>query len=181
MNELLLWQIAGALSVLVLAVIAIWCNRLNPENLSKYESWPRNRLVGLLLGWVELAICVPHAMVISPNCLQPLLWPLAVIIPVLCYFYIDYATARAVGGAMILWSYYLIHKGFDLHTPMLAIPAVLGWVFGLAGIWVSGKPCSLRDWIRLCSKSTYWRRISTSYLLLLAVLVLIAVIMTKGR
>ena len=106
MSELLLCRIAGVLSALVLAAAAVWCFRLNPANLPKYEPWPRNRLAGLLIGWAVLAVCVPHAAVVSPGFLQPLLWPLAVVAPVLCYFYVDYLTARAVGGAMIFWSYY---------------------------------------------------------------------------
>lgn len=88
MSELLLCRIAGVLSALVLAAAAVWCFRLNPANLSKYEPWPRNRLAGLLIGWAVLAVCVPHAAVVSPGFLQPLLWPLAVVAPVLCYFYV---------------------------------------------------------------------------------------------
>ena len=63
---------------------------------------------------------------------------------------------------------------------VLAVPAVLGWGFGVAGIWISGKPCALRDWIRLCAKSGLWRGVSAAYLLVLAAVTLLAVVLTKG-
>lgn len=180
MNELLFCRIAGFISVIILMAVAVWCWLLNQTNLPKFEPWPRKRLAGLLLGWVVLAGCVSHAAVVSPGFLLPLLWPLAIVAPVFCYFFVDYLTARAIGGAMILWSYYLVHKGFEFQTPLLPVLAVLGWGFGIAGLWISGKPCTLRDWIRLCAKSSLWRHVSAVYLLVLALVTLLAAIMTKG-
>ena len=164
MNELLLYRIAAAVGGLLLLVVAGWTLRLSPGNLARFEPWPRNRLGGLLLGWLALGLCVSHAQVVSPGFLQPLLWPLAVIVPVLSYFFLDYLLARAVGGVMILWAYYLV-----------------AWIFGFGGIWVSGRPCALRDWIRLCCGKPHWRWASAGFLILLAAAMLAAAALTGGR
>lgn len=181
MNELLLYRIAAAVGGILLLVISGWTLRLSPGNLARFEPWPRNRLGGLLLGWVALGLCVSHAQVVSPGFLLPLLWPLAVIVPVLSYFFLDYLLARAVGGSMILWAYYLVHESFNVHAAGTPVLALLAWIFGFGGIWVSGRPCALRDWIRLCCGNPRWRWASAGFLILLAAAMLAAAALTGGR
>ena len=77
MNELLFYRIALGAAGILFALFAAWTFRLSPGNLSRFEAWPRRRLPGMLIGWAALAICVPHAEVVSPGFLVPLLWPLA--------------------------------------------------------------------------------------------------------
>ena len=74
MNELLLYRTASAVGGILLLAVAGWTLRLSPGNLARFEPWPRNRLGGLLLGWVALGLCVSHAQVVSPGFLLPLLW-----------------------------------------------------------------------------------------------------------
>lgn len=164
-NPMTLYRIAQLIGVLLLCVTAFWCIRLRPENLNRFEKWPRNRLFGLLLGWVALALCVSHARVVAPDFLLPFLWPLALGVPVLSYFFLDYCLARAVGGTMILWAYYWIYFAFAFHSPVMVVIAPAAWIFGGAGIWISGKPWALRDWIRKCAISAKWRSISVALLL----------------
>ncbi len=181
MSELLWFRIGCALGGVVLGIVTAGVLRLNAQTLKRVEPWPRNRLWGMLLGWIALAVCVPHAAVVAPGFLVPLLWPLAVAVPVLGYFYVDYPLARALGGLMILGSYYLIHSAFNLSSPLLPLLAGLGWSFGLAGIWISGRPCALRDWLRKCSASRVWRWTSVVLLDLLTISLLAAAIWTKGE
>ena len=181
MNEVMLVRIGFGVGTALSAGIAAGCFRLSERNLAVVEPWPRNRFWGMVLGWAALAICVPHAEAVSPGFLLPLLWPLAVAVPVLGYFSVDYPLARSVGGLAILGGYYLIHFGFEFHTPALPLYAVLGWILGIGGIWVSGKPCSLRDWLRLCARSRRWRLVSAGYFALLALALVAAALFTDGR
>jgi len=181
MNELLLFRIALAAAGVLFVFFAVWTFRLSPQNLSRWEPLPRWRLPGMLIGWAALFLCVPHAEVVSPGFLVPLLWPLAVAVPVLGYFFVDYALARALGGIAILGSYYFIHKSFEWHTPLMAGLTVLAMLFGVAGIWVSGKPSALRDWIRLCSRSGSWRAASVGFFAILALALFWSAAMTTGE
>ena len=116
MNELLFYRIALGAAGILFALFAAWTFRLSPGNLSRFEAWPRRRLPGMLIGWAALAICVPHAEVVSPGFLVPLLWPLAIAVPILGYFFVDYPLARALGGISILGAYYFIHKSFEFSA-----------------------------------------------------------------
>ncbi len=126
-----------------------------PDNIEKLEKAVRNRTAGLLLALPALAACVPHAQIVAPGILQEpiVLWSLALIIPVLCYFYIDYYTARAGAGAVIILAYDLIHYSYDEKLPLAMVLTVMAWLFGFAAIWVSGKPHALRDWFRLAARN----------------------------
>lgn len=119
-----------------------------PENLRRREAWTRSRVWGLVLGYAVLIPCVPYARVVSPDFLLPLLWPLALVLPPLCAFYVDYPNARAVGGALILIGYLTVHYSFDLELPGAPALTVLAWVVGVYGIAISAQPWRLRDEFR---------------------------------
>lgn len=127
-----------------------------PERVTKFEALARNKWIGLFGGWIALALCVPHAVVVSPAFLLPFLWPVAIVVPILGFFFVDYPATRAAGGLLILLGYSMVHYTFDFRTPGFPAFAVLGWLTGIAGIWVSGKPCAMRDYFRLaCSKKEF--------------------------
>lgn len=153
--------------------------RAVPESISQLEKFTRNRWIGMILGWIVLALCVPHAVVVSPGFLLPLLWPLAVIVPILGFFYVDYPCARSLGGAFILLGYYFVHFTFDFHTPGAPVLAVAGWLIGIVGIWVSGKPCALRDYFRMAASNKKFRLICTGAWSVCTLLFLWALVMTR--
>lgn len=134
----------------------IFC-RAGEERVAKLEKLTRERWSGMVMGWIALTMCVPHTEVIAPAFLLPLLWPLAVVIPVLCFFYIDYCMARAFAGLLIIYAYDLVHSAYELKIPFAAVVTVAAWLIGIAGIWISGKPCALRDWFRISAKSRKWK------------------------
>ncbi len=135
----------AALGCLIFPVM-LWC--LTPERLPAYERFTRNRWTGLVGAWAALILCIPHAAVVSPGFLLPFLWPLALTVPVLCFFSLEYLTARALAGLVILSAYHVLHAGFQCHAWAAPVLSVGAWFFGFGGIWVSGKPCSLRDFFR---------------------------------
>ena len=142
--------LAGALAF---GAAGAWTLLRNLGNLPAAEKLPRNRAAGLVLGFAALIWCIPHAEVVSPAFLLPLLWPLAVAVPILAYFSLDYLTARAVAGLMILYGYQIVHTAFENRVPGTPVLAVAAWLIGIAGIWVSARPYALRDWIRRVSSS----------------------------
>jgi hypothetical protein len=150
-----------------------------PERVTKFESLSRNKWIGLFGGWIALALCVPHAVVVSPGFLLPFLWPLAVAVPLLGFFFVDYPAARAAGGVLILLGYSLVHYTFDFRTPGFPAFAVLGWLTGIAGIWISGKPCAMRDYFRLACGSKPFRLACGTLWSLGALMSLWALLMTR--
>lgn len=140
-----LTNFAGAAGCGFLAYL-LWAT--TPENLPRREAWTRHRICGLVIGYAVLIPCVPLARVVAPDMLLPWLWPLALVLPPVCAYYVDYPNARAIGGALILLSYLTVHWGFDLVLPGAPALTVLAWIVGAWGIWLSAQPWKLRDEFR---------------------------------
>ena len=185
MNEILLTQffwarVTFSAGVLVFAAAAVLTLLSNESRLSTFEPLARNRWIGLIAGWAALALCVPHAVVVAPGFLIPWLWPVALIVPILGFFTLDYPGARALGGALILLGYYLVHFSFDFRTPGFPVIAAAGWLAGIAGIWISGKPCAMRDYFRMVSRRRMIRLLCGAFWGVEMLLSLWALIMTEG-
>jgi len=138
---------------LIFAALALGFAFVSEGNIGFFEKAVRNRYAGFLLALPALIHCIPYAEVVSPGFLLPLLWPLAVGIPVLCFFFIDFYTARAIAGAAILYAYDLVHTAYEWKLPGAVIWTVLAWLIGIGGIWISAKPWLLRDAFRKAAKS----------------------------
>ena len=145
---MLLWSSIGTLLYAVSGVCVLKCRT---DRVKFFEKLTRNPLIGLLLGWFALAVCVPHAAAVAPAFMHKMLYPLAVAIPLLGFKYVDYAAARAVSGTVILCAYNLVHLTFDAALPAAPFFAVCGWISGAFGIWCSGLPWAWRDIFRKCS------------------------------
>ena len=168
---------AGIILFMLLAVLTFLTSQ---ERLPRLEKLPRNKWIGLFGGWIALALCVPHAAVVAPAFLIPWLWPIVLVVPILGFFSVDYPCARALGGLLILLGYYLVHFTFEFRTPGAPLMAVAGWLAGIAGIWISGKPCAMRDYLRLCADRKQFRLGSGIFWAAEALLTLWALVMT-GR
>ena len=172
-------KVVFAMGACLYGFAAVLTAALNEARLEKVESLPRNKWIGLVVGWIALAVCVPHAEVVAPAFLHPFLWPIAVIVPILGFFFVDYPAARSLGGGLILMGYYLVHYTFDFRTPGFPVLAVIGWLIGIIGIWISGKPCAMRDYLRLAGRSRSFRFSCAAGWGVAAVLSLWALIMTR--
>lgn len=173
-------MVTFASGVLVFAAAAALTLLSSQKHLSFTEPLARNRWIGLVIGWIALALCVPHAVVVSPAFLLPFLWPIALIVPILGFFCLDYPGARALGGALILLGYYLVHFSFDFRTPGFPVIAVAGWLAGIIGIWISGKPCAMRDYFRMIAPRKGVRWLCAAFWGVEMLLSLWALVMTKG-
>ena len=146
--ELICSGAEALLSAGVYAAAAVLFARTAPENLPSRERRCRARWTGLLLTLPATLRCVPLAWPVSPDFLLPWLWPLAVVLPILCFFWIDAYAARGLAFWLIVSAYGQIHAAFDLQMPGTAVVAAVGWLAGIAGIWISAKPYLLRDLFR---------------------------------
>ena len=164
--------IAAALGTL------LWAS--TPERLPRLEPLPRNRVAGLLLGYIALVMCVPHAEVVAPDFLVPFLWPIALVAPWICVFYVDNPTARAVGGLMILFAYEVVHRTFECRFCCAPLLAVAAWGFGIAGIWLSGYPSSMRDALRLAARRRSFRFAAAGVFWALTLLFAVAAVVGGG-
>ena len=132
--------------------------RMTPERIPGAEKLCRSKLLGIILTLPAALQCVPLAIPVSPGFLIPWLYPLAIVMPVLSYFYLDYYASRGLAFLLILASYDIIHAAFELHLPGAAVVTVIMLLLSIAGIWIAAKPCTLRDIFRKAAKSKTWKR-----------------------
>ena len=176
----ILWgRISFCAGIMLYLSAALLTLAATPERIGKFETLTRNKWICLFGGWIALALCVPHAVVVSPQFLLPFLWPLAIVVPVLGFFFVDFPAARALGGGLILLGYALVHYTFDFRTPGFPVLAILGWLTGIAGIWISGKPCAMRDYFRMTSGKNWIRFLCCALWGVAALCALWALIMTR--
>jgi hypothetical protein len=123
------------------------------------EKLCRNKVVGLALSLPCALLCVPLAVPVSPGFLQIWLWPLAIVLPLLCYFHIDYYASRGLAFMLILWAYDVVHGAFELKIPAAPAVTVIALLLGISGIWLAAKPCLLRDIFRKAAVSKRWKYI----------------------
>ena len=147
-------------------------------NLPRREAWTRHKLCGIAMAYIAFIVCVPYAKVVSPDFLIPLLWPLALIMPVVCGLFVDYPTARGVGGLAILLAYLVVHEGFEMKIPLAPLFAAAAWIFGCVGIWLSALPWKLRDLFRAGPKI---RRAWAVFLFVFAVLLVLETVLWALR
>ncbi len=174
MNPLAIYT--TALFALTISMIGagVFSLRLSPENLTRFEPIPRNRIVGGILTFIALLWCVPHVRPIIWTSWLPFLYPLVILCTVLAVAYLDNLFSRALGGFMILVAYYFLHASFTYHSIGVIIFSLLCWGLGIVGIFFSGKPFLMRDLIRKCAASPGWRVGTAIYCFAFALSALVA-------
>jgi hypothetical protein len=165
--------VCGIVSMLT----AVFILRMNTSRLPKWESLPRNKYIGVVLAFLCLFWCVPQARPIVWDWMLPWLYPLVFAFTILGYLFLDYLFSRAVGGFFILLTYYFVHESFTFHTPAIAVFAIFSWALGIAGLFISGKPHLLRDFIRKIAKSSTVRYSSAAYFVIFGVMCIVLGIM----
>ena len=150
-----------AVSLIAFGVIAVmagwWLFSTDAVNLAIREKLPRRLLPGILLAIPCLIWCIPNARPILPDSMQDWCWPLVIICSILAFFFLDYLFSRALGGFLILISYYFLQESFTRHTPGAMVLAACCYLAGTVGIFFAGKPHLMRDLIRSCSKDRRWK------------------------
>ncbi len=141
----------------VCACAALAVTRLKPESAARWESLPRASIPGAVLGLIDLLWCIPNVKPILSESLHPALLPAAFALAILGWIFLDKLLARAIGGFLILLAHYFLKESFAAGAPGAELFAALCFVAGTFGIFVSGKPHLLRDFIRRACASGAWR------------------------
>lgn len=127
---------------------AVWC-----------RSFPRLKWPGMILGAVCLTWSAWHACIMLEGDLQRFHIWVKLLVPVslvLCYFFLDYLNARALGGFMILAVNYLLHAAFVHAVPGRGFYAIICLLLGTLGLFLVGVPWRLRQMLELASSNTRW-------------------------
>jgi len=158
MNWELTVYIGSLLGFGIAAILAgCWLFSISSGNLAEREKLPRKLLPGILFAVPCLIWCIPNARPILPDAMQDWCWPLVIICSILAFFFLDYLFSRALGGFLILISYYFLQESFARHTPAAMLLAVCCYLAGTVGIFFAGKPHLMRDLIRKCVKDRRWK------------------------
>ena len=152
---ILISLLLGLLSLFYAYLFAVASRRDAPW----YRSFPRLKWPGMILGTVCLIWSAWHGIIMLEGDLQrfhiwvKLLVPVAV---VLCYFFLDYLNARALGGFMILATNYLLHAAFVHAVPGRAFYSIICLVLGILGLFLVGTPWRLRQLLERAAANTRW-------------------------
>lgn len=169
------------ISLLAFGVVALfacfWLWTVKPENVEVREKLARARIAGLVLAFLDLLWCIPHAKPLLPDNMHGLLLPTVFVCAFLAWAFLDYLFSRAIGGFMILLAYYFLHDSFTYHSAASQVFAVFCFAMGIAGIFFSGKPYLFRDMFRQVSKNRNLKITIVVSLFLFSILSLIAGIM----
>ena len=165
-----------------IAVFLIWqLLRLTENNRPAAEKLCRNRIAGIALALPCALLCVPLAIPVSPGFLLFWLYPLAIALPVLSYFYIDYYASRGFSFFLILSAYDIVHGAFEMHLPGAATVTVIALISGCFGIWLAAQPWLMRDIFRKCAVSGKWKYTAAALAALLLIMSLyVLIIMIYG-
>lgn len=169
MNDYQIYIAALSVGGIAALTAAFWAWRMNPARLPQWEGLPRNKYYGVILAFLCLLWCVPQARPIVWDWLLPWLYPLAIIFSVLGFLFLDYLFSRALGGFFILLTYYFVHEAFTFHSPATPLFAIACWCLGIGGLFISGKPHLLRDFIRKLAKSSRIRYATSAYFVVFAI------------
>ena len=168
MNIIFTISMLGAILFSGLAIFTV--RKTNTENIEFFEKLCRNRKLGVILGFPLICWCVPHTQAIIFAWAEPYLWYMAVILTILSYFYLDYLFARALGGAFIIGAYCFVHWAYEFQITGGILMTVIAWLWGICGIFISGKPSFLRDFFRKCANNKKIKNISYIFFGLTAVI-----------
>ena len=131
---------------------------LRESNLAKWEKLPRERVSGGVLGFLALLAFIPEVEPVFPvEKYWKLLIILAVVLSVLCFLYIDHIFARAFAGILILGAHATLAEVYAADLRFSSFFAVMAFLYGTAGIVLAAKPYFLRDLMRKCAASVWWR------------------------
>ena len=172
----IIFLITGFLILPLAAFAAFGISRINCDNIDFFEKLCRNRKIGIIIGFPLLCWCVPHAQAIIFSWAEAYLWYAAIVLTVLSYFYLDYLTARAIGGLLIVGAYMFVHWGYEFQVPLAPAMTILAWLWGIIGIFISGKPSFLRDYFRKCALSPKLKIASYFFLALTGIIFTISTI-----
>ena len=156
--------------------------KMDPQTLKFWETLPRNRSIGIVIGVLALLGFIPNVRpLFSPE--ENLYWliPAALALALLCYLYLDFLFARACAGGMILLIHYLLAQAFTGDLKGRSCFAVLCFAAGTFAILIAAKPYWLRDCFRKMCQKKIWKMTGAAFAFLWSLCTLILLIQQLGK
>lgn len=153
--------------LIIYAGLALAFALSSPARVPQLEKLARGKISGLIVALLCCSRCVEIAGGISP--FPPAaMWAMAVALPILCYFFIDFYLSRSAAFAAILYGYDLVHYAFDHHFVFTGCFALLAWLSAVPALILAGRPFWLRDLFRRSAEKKRCRYCCSGYCLLMA-------------
>lgn len=115
----------------------------------------RNRIGGTILGAILLAYCAYEGAAMLPGTRwAALFWGLVPIATFLGWRYLDFLTARAYAGALIVLANYAIQHAFAYDCACRPLYGCVALIWGCLGMAMLAWPWRLRDALEACAKNT---------------------------
>lgn len=137
---------------------------------------PRQRWLGLALGSICLAWAAYHACIMLEGDLARFHGLVKLLVPVgivLCFFFLDFLFARALGGFFILCANQLLHDAFVHDISGRGFYSLVCLLLGVFGMFCLGSPWTFRDSVELAAKRPLWSRVFAGVFLVIAVVFII--------
>ena len=149
--------ISFLMSMLVLG-IGVLCGFALPKAPALATRIPRLRLPGALLGTALLAYCAYEGALMLPGTRWgQLFWALVPVTAFLCWYFMDFLMARALGGLLVIIANFLIQNAFGAYCGCRPLYASVALAWGVAGTLLIAWPWWFRDVLTACSRHLAWR------------------------
>lgn len=169
---ILLSTCLGAFCLLLAAFYGIL-----PRGLHDWQrALPRQCWLGLALGSICLVWAAYHACIMLEGNLSRFHFLVKLMVPVgavLCFFFLDFLFARALGGFFILCANQLVHDAFVHDLGGRAVYSLVCLAIGVIGLFWLGAPWRFRDSIDLAARQPHWSRLFAGLFLLFALVLII--------
>lgn len=168
---ILLSTCLGAFCLLLAAFYGIL-----PRGLRDWQrTLPRERWLGSALGSICLVWAAYHACVMLEGDLSRFHFLVKLMVPVggiLCFFFLDFLFARALGGFFVLCANQLVHDAFVHELGARAVYSLVCLALGVIGLFLLGAPWRFRDSIDLAARQPRWSRFFAGLFLLFALVLI---------
>jgi hypothetical protein len=158
---------------------------LVPRGLQDWQrALARQRWLGLALGSICLIWAAHHACIMLEGELSSfhifvvLAVPLAI---VLCFFFLDFLFARALGGFFILCSNRLLYEAFVHNMSGRGFYSLICLAMGVIGLFWLGAPWYFRDSLELAARRPLWSRVFAGLFLLFALVLFAPALLLLAR
>lgn len=168
---------------------------LVPRGLQDWQrALARQRWLGLALGSICLIWAAYHACIMLEDALPNFhnfhiiffleVPPVVLAVPpiiVLCFFFLDFLFARALGGFFILCSNRLLYEAFVHNMSGRGFYSLICLAMGVIGLFWLGAPWYFRDSLELAARRPLWSRVFAGLFLLFALVLFAPALLLLAR
>ena len=137
---------------------------------------PRQRWLGLALGSICLVWAAYHACIMLEGDLSRFHFLVKLTVPVgavLCFFFLDFLFARALGGFFIFCANQLLHDAFVHDLGGRGVYSLVCLALGVIGLFLLGAPWHFRNSLDLAARRPLWSRLFAGLFLLVALVLIV--------